>query len=88
MVQWLRLCTSSAGDVSLIHGLGTKFPNAAGCGQKFKKENLIFLSVWLTGLMHYPLPEPSGTAPVHGSGWSPLRDAWLMFCPRGCCWPP
>ena len=83
MVQWLRLHTSSAGGVSLIHGLGTKLPNATVCGQKFKKENLIFLLVWQIGLMPYPLPEPPRTAPVHGSGWSPLWDAWLMFCPHG-----
>ena len=88
MVQWLRLHTSSAGGVSLIHRLGTKLPNAARCGQKFKKENLIFLLVWWIGLMPYPLPEPPGTASVHGSGWSPLRDAWLMFCPHGRCWLP
>ena len=68
MVQWLRLHTSSAGGVSLIHGLGTKLPNAAVCGQKFKKENLIFLLVWQIGLMPHPLPEPPRTAPVHGSG--------------------
>ena len=53
MVQWLRLRTSSTGDVSLIHGLGTKFPNAAGCGQKLKKKKSYFsvsLANWIDAL--------------------------------------
>ena len=29
VVQWLRLCTSTAGDVGLIPGQGTKIPHAA-----------------------------------------------------------
>ena len=33
-VQWLRLCTSTAGGMGLIPGQGTKIPHAAPCGQK------------------------------------------------------
>ena len=36
-VQWLRLCASSAGDVGLIPGQGTKILHAVGRGQKKKK---------------------------------------------------
>ena len=37
--QWLRLCTSTAGDADLIPGRGTKIPQAMQCGQKTKKQN-------------------------------------------------
>ena len=39
MVQWLRLCTSSAGGAGLIPGQGTKIPHAVGCSKKKKKKN-------------------------------------------------
>ena len=38
MVQWLRLCASSAGDVGSISGQGTKIPYDAWYGQKKKEE--------------------------------------------------
>ena len=34
VVQWLRLCASSARDVGLIPGWGTKIPHAMWSGQK------------------------------------------------------
>ena len=37
-VQWLRLCTSSAGGVGSIPCRGTRIPDATWHGQK-KKEN-------------------------------------------------
>ena len=46
MVQWLRLCISSAGGVGLIPGQGTKIPDAKW--PKKKKEftsNLVTLSI-------------------------------------------
>ena len=33
LVQWLRLCASSAGRMHLIPGDGTKIPHAVQCGQ-------------------------------------------------------
>ena len=44
MVQWLRLCASSAGDVGLIPGWETKSPHAEGHmpfgrAKKLKKQN-------------------------------------------------
>ena len=36
MVQWLRLCASTAGDKSSIPGWGTKILHAATYGQKTK----------------------------------------------------
>ena len=35
-VQWLRLCTSTAGDPGSIPGRGTKIPHATRCSQKTK----------------------------------------------------
>jgi len=32
-IQWLRLYASSAGDVGLTPGQGTKIPHAAQCSQ-------------------------------------------------------
>ena len=37
-VQWLRLCASNAGGMSLIPGPGTKIPRATWCGQKVRKQ--------------------------------------------------
>ena len=59
VVQWLRLCTSTAGGMSLIPGQGTKIPYAAGNGQKrnknkFKKTFIIFK----TGLPEWFSPLP------------------------------
>ena len=34
VVQWLRLCTSTAGGAGLISGQRTKIPRAAQCDQK------------------------------------------------------
>ena len=34
VVQWLRLCTSTAGDVGSILGQGTKTPHTTRCSQK------------------------------------------------------
>ena len=38
VVQWLRLCASNAGGMSLIPGPGTKIPRATWCGQKVRKQ--------------------------------------------------
>ena len=37
-VQWLGLCTSTAGDVGSIPGRGSQIPQAFWCGQKKKKK--------------------------------------------------
>ena len=37
VVQWLRLCTSTAGDLRSIPGQGTKIPHTLQHGQKKKK---------------------------------------------------
>ena len=39
VVQWLRLHASTAGDMGLIPGRGTKIPHAAGHSHKRKKKN-------------------------------------------------
>ena len=42
MVQWLRLCTSTAGGEGSIPSQGTKIPYAVQCGkQKPKKKKLL-----------------------------------------------
>ena len=38
VVQWLRLRTSNARDMSLIPGRGNKIPHACGAAKKKKKE--------------------------------------------------
>ena len=38
VVQWFRLCTSTAGGAGSIPGPGTKIPHALQCGQKLKKK--------------------------------------------------
>ena len=45
MLQWLRLCTSPAGDVVLIPGWGTKIPHATQPknGKKKKKNHLLYI---------------------------------------------
>ena len=37
MVQWLRLCASTARVLGSSPGLGTKIPHAVWCGQKIRK---------------------------------------------------
>ena len=37
MAQWLRICTSNAGSMSSIPGLGFKIPPAAQCDKKKEK---------------------------------------------------
>ena len=39
VVQWLRLCSSNAGDVSLILGWGIKIPRALWGVQNFFKKS-------------------------------------------------
>ena len=41
-VQWLELCTSTARDMGLIPGWGTKIPQGRWQGQKKKK-----ISYWI-----------------------------------------
>ena len=55
VVQWLRLCTSTAGGVGLIPGQGTKLLHAIRHGQKInlkikKKLPLKFLFVLISFL--------------------------------------
>ena len=45
VVQWLGHCTSNAGDVSLIPGLGTKIPHATRHDQKVNKIKYFLLHV-------------------------------------------
>ena len=40
MVQWLRLCASTAGGTGLIPAQGAKVLCAAWCGQKIKKKEI------------------------------------------------
>ena len=39
MIQWWRLCASTAGGAGLIPGLGTKISNTTQCSQKTKAKN-------------------------------------------------
>ena len=43
-VQWLGLCTSTAGSMGSIPGWGTKMPQAAQHSQKKKKDGLYCIS--------------------------------------------
>ena len=45
-VQWLRLCTSIAGDSGLIPGQETKIPHAVWCGQNKTKQKLNVHGSW------------------------------------------
>ena len=40
-VQWLRLCTSTAGGTDSIPGQGNKIPHAMQCNQKKEKVAMI-----------------------------------------------
>ena len=42
VVQWLRLCISTAGGVGLIPGRGAKIPHAMQCGQKKRKKKMFW----------------------------------------------
>ena len=39
-VQWLGLCTSTAGGMGSIPGQGTKIPHATLCSQRKKKKKI------------------------------------------------
>ena len=39
VVQWLRICTSTAGGIGSIPGQGTKILHAMQCSEKKKKIN-------------------------------------------------
>ena len=58
VVQWLRLCTSTAGSVGSIPGQGNKIPLAAKkiirCSQKKKKQCLSFQSFCGSGIQAWP----------------------------------
>ena len=43
MVQWLRVCTSTAGVAGSIPGQETKIPHATWCRKKKKKLNIILI---------------------------------------------
>ena len=43
----VKLCTSNAGEKSLIPGGGTRMPHAAQCGQKKKKKREYLLIAYL-----------------------------------------
>ena len=43
VVQWLRLCISTVGAMSLIPGQGTKISHAVWQGQKKKKSSTSFI---------------------------------------------
>ena len=42
---WLKLCTSTATDMGLIPGWGTKIPQGRWQGQKKKKDKLLDISI-------------------------------------------
>ena len=49
MVQWLRVCVSTAWGRNLIPGWGTKIPHAFRCGQKKKKKKDVPLTTPSSG---------------------------------------
>lgn len=71
-VQWLRLCTSNAGDTGSIPGQGIKFPRAMQCSQKIQKQRK--KRKWSNA------PESKGTGP----SWFILR-AKGVNAPSECC---
>ena len=48
MVRWLKVCTANAEGMGLIPGWGTKILYATQCGQKIKKNTLLFLQETVT----------------------------------------
>ena len=44
-VQWLRLCTSTTGDMGSIPGWGTKILHAALSGQKKNLLNVVWMLI-------------------------------------------
>ena len=56
VVQWLRLHTSTAGDMGSIPGRGTKIPHGAQGSQKKKNGN----KEWLLGRQKRPRNEENG----------------------------
>ena len=71
VVQWLRLCTSTAGGMSLIPGQGTKIPYAAGNGQKRNKNK------FKKPLLFLKQDFPSGSVPFQCRGWG--LDPWSGY---------
>ena len=57
MVQWLRLCASSAEGVGLITGQGTRIPHATGHDQKGKKKTPQTLKKKIVGASKPPCPD-------------------------------
>ena len=46
VVQWLRLCTSTAGGTGSIPGWTAKIPHAMGYVQEKKKRNQLHTVMW------------------------------------------
>ena len=76
-VQWLRLCTSTAGGTGSIPGRGTKIPHAAQCSQKEKKKIKVFKDTVLihttSALLTYPPTCKTPTFPLKLIKTQPLH---------------
>ena len=68
VVQWLRICASTAGGMGLIPDLGSKIPHALQCSQKKKKDmvnSIIGISEIMRKFHIYPL-SPYSLMASHG----------------------
>ena len=66
VVQWLRLCTSTAGGAGLIPGQGTVIPSAVHCGQKKKKSTFLFIFSMHPNFWAWVLPAEVAAYITHG----------------------
>ena len=73
VVQWLRLCTSTAGGTDLIPGQGTVIPSAVHYGQKQKKASFLFHFQHPPKLLSLSPPCRGGCIP---HAWP---EVWLMW---------
>ena len=71
MVQWLRLCASTAGDKSSIPGWGTKILHAATYGQKTKTtyyHDIRLHDIMDPGFLMHCLPRVEALGPMVQDG--------------------
>ena len=86
MVQWLRLCVSTARGTGLIPGWGTKVPHAARHSQN--KQTVIRVpAAWNASAQFHPTTHGPGMLDTCMYLWKlePHSDSTSLFW--GCLWP-
>ena len=73
-IQWLRLCTSTAGCTCLVLGQETKILHAMQHGKKNlkKKKDKLFTMIWSQLIKHFGVSALVSVLPMNIQCWLPL----------------